>query len=68
MYSYSKTTNAFYLTSRKESYLKEGAWPLDAEDVSEEISSEFMQQPIDKRRIAGEDGLPAWVAVDTGVS
>ncbi|NKG32131.1 tail fiber assembly protein [Erwinia rhapontici] len=64
MYAYSKTTNAFYLLESKASYLLAGTWPPDAEEVTDDIANEFVfTTRVGKVRVAGNDGLPAWVDI-----
>ncbi|HCX3983669.1 TPA: tail fiber assembly protein [Citrobacter freundii] len=60
-FGYSKTTNAFYDMSRKDLFIEAGTWPGDVVEVEQNIADEFMQiPPSGKRRVSGDDGLPAW--------
>lgn len=60
-YIYSPSVNAFFPLSLQEDYEMAGTWPLDGVIVSEDIAHEFMQSaPSGKKRVAGEDGYPAW--------
>lgn len=64
MFGYSKTSNAFYLMGSKENYINAGTWHNDITEVDDEIAAEFMQSPpTGKVRIAGDDGIPAWVDI-----
>lgn len=60
-YIYSPSTNAFFPVSLQEDYEAAGTWPQDGVNVTSDAAAEFMQTaPQGKRRIAGDDGYPAW--------
>lgn len=64
MYSYSKTTNAFYLNDRMGNYKLSRTWPDDAKEIDDVISAEFMSNPPNgKRREPDKNGLPSWVDI-----
>lgn len=61
-YFYSPSKNAFYPVELKKDYVNAGAWPEDLIEVTNAIYHEYGDglAPINKVRVAGDDGLPAW--------
>lgn len=62
-YAWSASNNVFYLISDLLVYIRNGNWPDDAVEVSDEIFGEYssFQNGNGKIRGVGEDGMPAWV-------
>ena len=63
-YIYSAKNNAFYPVDMKDDYVAAGSWPDDGKEVSKECFLEFTSVAhVDKYRVSGADGLPAWEPV-----
>ncbi|MDM2775694.1 tail fiber assembly protein [Citrobacter sp. Cpo142] len=62
-YNYDAVTNSFYPYSLKSEYEAVGMWPETGVDVDESIFKEFTSSSPGKKRVAGDDGLPAWVDI-----
>ena len=62
-YNYDAVTNSFYPYSLKSEYEAVGMWPDTGVDVDESIFKEFTSSSPGKKRVAGDDGLPAWVDI-----
>ncbi|WP_442910724.1 tail fiber assembly protein [Kluyvera sp. CHPC 1.2972] len=61
---YSAKENAFYADELRSIYEKAGSWPGDSIEVDNSIFFEFSNEPPEgKYRVAGKDGLPAWVEI-----
>ncbi|CDH01829.1 tail fiber assembly protein [Xenorhabdus bovienii] len=62
MYVYCAKNNMFYPEVLKQDYLNVGKWPADGIAVDESVYLEFVanRPPEGKRRVVGENGLPAW--------
>ncbi|HCM1918312.1 TPA: DUF4376 domain-containing protein [Salmonella enterica subsp. salamae serovar 28:r:e,n,z15] len=65
MYHYSPSRNAFYHNEIKQVYIDAGSFPTDTVSVSDDVWLEFAGNPPPdgKTRVAGKDGLPAWVDI-----
>lgn len=51
----------FYPYEYQSQYIESGDWPADGIDVTDAVFLEFTSRPpVGKRRIIGDDGLPAW--------
>lgn len=59
---YSATLNEFLLSTRRTDYEVAGRWPADAVEVDEDTYQTYgvASAPEGKRRVSGNDGLPAW--------
>tara|TARA_B100000700_G_scaffold15695_1_gene15460 strand:+ start:7658 stop:8254 length:597 start_codon:yes stop_codon:yes gene_type:complete len=64
-YVFSPSKNAFFPFSLKAEYLRAGAWPDDAVEVTAEEWQTYGQgrPPAGMRRGADSDGHPAWVEI-----
>lgn len=63
-YYYSADSNVFIPTELVQEYLNARTFPEDAVLIADEISEAFLQlAPQGKMRVAGEDGMPAWVDI-----
>lgn len=62
-YSFSPSKIAFYSNALRETHYKpRGAWPSDAFDIDDSISSEFITPTPPEGKIIGVvDGYPSWV-------
>lgn len=61
-YIYSPLENAFYAVALRTSYEVNGTWPVDAVEISDDISAVYMAEPPEeKTRAAGSDGYPVWI-------
>ncbi|WP_346731802.1 tail fiber assembly protein [Enterobacter roggenkampii] len=62
-YKYSASFNLRYLISLIPIYSDQSALPEDMVDISDDIATEFFDDPAPagKVRTAGEDGLPCWI-------
>ncbi|HCJ0148099.1 TPA: tail fiber assembly protein [Salmonella enterica subsp. enterica serovar Infantis] len=69
-YCYSAKSNAFYYAGFQSDYEQNGSWPDDAVDVDDSVYIEFAanEPPVGKMRVAGSDGLPAWVDIPAPTS
>lgn len=59
-YIYSAKKNLFFPNQFKEEYESNGDWPDDAVPIDDKVFYEFTSYRDGKRRVAGEDGMPAW--------
>ncbi|MGL5280726.1 MAG: tail fiber assembly protein [Plesiomonas shigelloides] len=61
-YFFSSSTNAFYPSELKDSYVSANSWPLDAVEVSDEAAEKFMGEPPTGQVRAGDsNGMPTWI-------
>ncbi|MCC8381504.1 tail fiber assembly protein [Xenorhabdus sp. PB30.3] len=65
MYFYSAKRNSFFPKTLMQDYINAGTWPDDGIEVDDHVYSEFVGNipPVGKMRVAGDDGLPAWVDI-----
>lgn len=60
-YVYSAAKNLFFPVQYHEQYEHNGDWPSDAVAVDDSVFYEFTSYREGKTRVAGPEGLPAWV-------
>lgn len=62
-YVYSAAKNLFFPVQYQEQYEQNGDWPSDAVAVDDSVFYEFTSYQEGKTRVAGPEGLPAWVDI-----
>ncbi|MEN5016979.1 hypothetical protein ABEH87_11575 [Erwinia sp. Eh17-17] len=59
-YSFSAEKCFFLLNASRENYERNGNWPADATEISDDLAQEYLTIPPTDKQLCSVDGMPAW--------